>query len=158
MAVPLERTGFPASTGGFPIFRSRVGCFTFGAVHSKSKSAGRSWPLVVIGCALAAAKATQFRWWPDPTGALLVPGLVRQAIVGSVLVIAVGPRAHRAEARVASPWRWLLALAAIGVIVRIGAGLPLTAVVNLLVVTAIGEELLPLGAGARAADASPSGS
>jgi membrane protease YdiL (CAAX protease family) len=113
--------------------------------------------LVALAVALVAAKATQLRWWPDSGGMQLLPGLVRQCLLGAALVVFLRARRRPVDVGLfarSGRW-WLVALVAVGLVLQGATDPSGLSVPNLILVTALGEEilfrgLLPAAAGLRA--------
>jgi membrane protease YdiL (CAAX protease family) len=97
-----------------------------------------------VAVLLVALKWAQFRWWPDPGGGRLLPGLTRQvaacAFVWLLVRRATGHVDLGVRSRAASAGA--LGLVAVGVALQAGTHLTGWSVLNLVCVTAIGEEVL----------------
>ncbi|WCO66554.1 CPBP family intramembrane metalloprotease [Iamia majanohamensis] len=100
--------------------------------------------LMLVCAAVVGAKAAQLSLWPDPGGVALVPGLVRQLAIVAALVAAL---ALLTDLRPAPPspartGSWLVAIIALAAVLGQAGSPPGLSLATLVVVTAIGEEVV----------------
>lgn len=102
----------------------------------------------VIVAFLVGSKSLQLASWPDPGGIALVPGLVRQATLVTVLFVALALRAGPATAAADAGWswrrgrRWLFVVTVIAAALGTAGDPPGRSLLTLVLVTALGEEIL----------------
>jgi membrane protease YdiL (CAAX protease family) len=120
------------------------------SVHPET--AGKPVAVTAIGLVAVACKAVQLAWWPDESGEDLLPALVRQVLLLAAVTAWLKAQTREPLDRLAAEVgattsggaaKWSLAV--LGAFVLVASALsspPGLAVVNLVVVTAFGEELL----------------
>lgn len=103
---------------------------------------------LVITAYLVGVKAAQMAWWPDPGGQTAVPGLVRQVVLATGLFgllamrVGFGSVAAAAGLLLRAGRGSLLVLAGVALLLGAVGAPPGLSLVNLVVVTAVGEEVL----------------
>lgn len=103
---------------------------------------------LVIVAFVIGMKSVQLALWPDPGGIALVPGLVRQATLVTVLFVALALCLGPAGAAGAVGWswrrgrRWLVVVAGIAAALSAVGDPPGRSLLTLVLVTAVGEEVL----------------